>query len=97
MGDPGAWLENDRLRTEASAAIADAAQAAGAQRLVQESLAFIYVDGGDAWVDEDAPLATVGPTATALPARTAGRRWGTWTPRGEASLPPWGRAMPTGP
>ena len=32
MGDPAAWEENDRLRTEASAAVARAAQAAGAQR-----------------------------------------------------------------
>jgi nucleoside-diphosphate-sugar epimerase len=37
MGDPSAWDENDRLRTEASAAIARAARAAGVRRLVQES------------------------------------------------------------
>jgi UDP-glucose 4-epimerase len=60
MGDPSAWAENDRLRTEASAAIADAAQAAGARRLVQESIAFVYADGGDAWLDEDAPVAGAG-------------------------------------
>src|ERR1700754_709020 len=41
MADPSAWRENDRLRTEASAAVARAAQAAGAQRLVQESVAFV--------------------------------------------------------
>src|SRR5689334_10153217 len=39
MGDPSAWAENDRMRTEASAAIARAAGPAGAQRLVQESIA----------------------------------------------------------
>ena len=37
MADPSAWEENTRLRTEASAAIARAAQAARVQRLVQES------------------------------------------------------------
>jgi len=56
MGDPTAWAENDRLRKEASAAIARAAQGAGAQRLVQESIAFVYADGGDAWLEEDAPV-----------------------------------------
>jgi len=68
MGDPSAWEENDRMRTEASAAIARAARAAGAQRLVQESIAFVYADGGDAWLDEDAPVAGGGVTTTALTA-----------------------------
>jgi UDP-glucose 4-epimerase len=68
MAAPGAWDENDRLRREASAAIARAAQAAGAGRLVQESLAFLYADGGDAWLDEEAPLAGGRTTATALTA-----------------------------
>ena len=56
MAAPGAWDENDRLRREASAAIAGAAEAAGVRRLVQESLAFLYADGGDSWLDEDAPV-----------------------------------------
>jgi UDP-glucose 4-epimerase len=68
MADPAAWAENDRVRTEASAAIAHAAQAAGVQRLVQESIAFVYADGGDAWLDEDAPVAGGGVTTTALTA-----------------------------
>src|SRR6188472_3951365 len=68
MGDRSAWDENDRLRTEASAAIARAAAAAGVQRLVQESIAFVYADGGDAWLDEDAPVVGGGVTTTALEA-----------------------------
>jgi nucleoside-diphosphate-sugar epimerase len=68
MADPSAWAENDRLRTDASAAIARAAQAARVQRLVQESIAFVYADGGDAWLDEDAPVAGGGITTTALTA-----------------------------
>ena len=56
IADPSAWRENDRLRTEASAAIARVARAAGVKRLVQESIAFVYADGGDAWLDEDAPV-----------------------------------------
>src|SRR3954463_14164792 len=73
MADPSAWDENDRLRTEASAAIARAARAARAQRLVQESIAFVYADGGDAWLDEDAPVIGGGVTTTALTAERNAR------------------------
>src|SRR3954451_9943444 len=73
MADRSAWEENDRLRTEASAAIARAAQAAGVRRLVQESIAFVYDDGGDAWLDEDAPVAGGGVTTSALTAERNAR------------------------
>jgi nucleoside-diphosphate-sugar epimerase len=73
MAEPGAWAENDRMRTEASAAVARAAQAAGVRRLVQESIAFVYADGGDAWIDEDAPVAGGGVTTTALTAERNAR------------------------
>jgi nucleoside-diphosphate-sugar epimerase len=73
MADRSAWAENDRLRTEASAAIARAAQAARVQRLVQESIAFVYADGGDAWLDEEAPVAGGGVTTTALTAERNAR------------------------
>jgi UDP-glucose 4-epimerase len=68
MADPAAWEENDRIRTEASAAIARAAQAAGVPRLVQESIAFVY-----AWLDEEAPVAGGGVTTTALTAERNAR------------------------
>jgi nucleoside-diphosphate-sugar epimerase len=73
MAAPSAWEENDRIRTEASAAIARAAAAAGVRRLVQESIAFVYADGGDAWLDEDAPVAGGGVTTTALTAERNAR------------------------
>ena len=73
MGDPSAWEENDRIRTDASAAIARAAQAAGVRRLVQESIAFVYADGGDAWLDEDAPVRGEGVTSSALTAERNAR------------------------
>jgi UDP-glucose 4-epimerase len=73
MADPSAWEENDRIRTQASAAIARAAQAARVRRLVQESIAFVYADGGDAWLDEDAPVAGGGVTTTALTAERNAR------------------------
>jgi nucleoside-diphosphate-sugar epimerase len=66
MATPGSWDDNNRLRRDASAAVAGAAQAAGVARLVQESLAFVYADGGDEWLGEDAPVHATGPTETAL-------------------------------
>jgi hypothetical protein len=48
--------------------MARGAQAAGVGRLVQESIAFVYDDGGDAWLEEDAPVAGGGVTTTALTA-----------------------------
>ena len=56
----GAWKENDRLRTEASRVLVDAALAAGAAVYIQESITFIYRDGGDDWLTEDSPLAITG-------------------------------------
>lgn len=53
---PTAWKENDRIRNEVSRNLVDAAVAAGAPRVVQESITFQYADGGDAWIDEDAPI-----------------------------------------
>jgi UDP-glucose 4-epimerase len=73
MADPSAWEENDRLRAEASAAISRAARAAGVQRLVQESIAFVYADGGDAWLDEDAPVADGGVATAPLTAERNAR------------------------
>jgi nucleoside-diphosphate-sugar epimerase len=55
----GAWKENDRLRRQATKNLVDAAIAAKAQAFVMESIAFIYADGGDNWLDEDAPIALV--------------------------------------
>jgi UDP-glucose 4-epimerase len=73
MGDPSAWEENDRLRTEASAVIARAAEAEGVKRLVQESIAFVYADGADEWLDEDAPVAGGGVATAPLVAERNAR------------------------
>lgn len=50
------WRANDRIRIEGSAAVLKAAQHAGVERLVQESVAFVYADCGDDWIDEDTPV-----------------------------------------
>lgn len=52
----GAWDDNQRIRTVGSEAVATAAAEAGVGRLVQESLAYAYADGGDEVLDEDSPL-----------------------------------------
>jgi len=51
MAQMSAWQENERIRREASGYLVDAAIAAGATVFVQESLAFLYGEHGDEWVD----------------------------------------------
>jgi nucleoside-diphosphate-sugar epimerase len=53
---PSAWVENDRIRTDGSRNLVDAARGGGASRYVQESVCFFYSEGGDGWVDEDAEV-----------------------------------------
>lgn len=53
---PGAWRENDRIRTVGAANLAAAAKAGGADALIQESFGPIYEDGGDKWIDETWPV-----------------------------------------
>lgn len=69
-----AWTLNDRIRREGSKNLVDAALAANAKRYVQESIAFLYSDGGDQWLDESAPTKPTSITASSLDAeREAGR------------------------
>ena len=42
-------------------------------RLLQESIAFVYADGGDGWLDEDSPVVGGGVTTTALTAERNAR------------------------
>lgn len=53
---PGAWNENSRIRTEVSRNLSTAGLANEVQRYIQESLAFMYPDQGENWIDEDVPL-----------------------------------------
>ncbi len=47
-----AWAENDRIRSEGSRVLTDAALKAGVSTVVQESVSMIYRDGSDEWIDE---------------------------------------------
>jgi len=71
---PGAWADNDRIRTEASANLAAATVATGAERFVQESITFTYADGGDRWLDETAPLDVPPALRSVLAAEAAAQR-----------------------
>jgi nucleoside-diphosphate-sugar epimerase len=56
--EPGAWDQNDRLRTEATRILADAALASDCMVFVQPTVTFVY-PGGDGPLDESTPLGEV--------------------------------------
>jgi 2-alkyl-3-oxoalkanoate reductase len=72
---PGAWTENDRLRSEGARNIAEAALAGGAQRLIQESFAPVYPDCGERWIDERVPIAPARYNRTVADAERAAERF----------------------
>jgi nucleoside-diphosphate-sugar epimerase len=53
---PGAWDATARLRTLGTRRLLDAALACGVTHYLQQSIVMAYRDGGDAWLDEGAPL-----------------------------------------
>jgi nucleoside-diphosphate-sugar epimerase len=71
---PGAWREMDRIRREGSAIVADAAIAAGVERVVQESFGLTYPDSGAGWVDERVMPRPAAYNQTALDAEASASR-----------------------
>lgn len=68
---PAAWQTNNRLRTEGTRRLLDAALAAGVSRYIQQSIVMAYADGDDRWLDESAPFDTTPARASvALPVMT---------------------------
>jgi nucleoside-diphosphate-sugar epimerase len=59
VSNPEAWLDNDRLRADASRILVDAAIAAGAEVYVQPTVTFVYAPDGPA--SEDTPIGEVLP------------------------------------
>jgi nucleoside-diphosphate-sugar epimerase len=59
LSDPDAWRENDRLRTDASRILVDAAIAGGAEVYVQPTVTFVYPPDGP--VSEDTEVHDVHP------------------------------------
>ncbi len=50
-----AWNDNDRIRTEGVTNLVAATVGNAIPRYVQESVTFLYADGGDDWIDEHHP------------------------------------------
>jgi 2-alkyl-3-oxoalkanoate reductase len=69
------WRENDRIRREGSAALVNAALAAGVGRFIQESFALVYEDAGDRWIDEHWPLRPAAYNRTVLDAERSAERF----------------------
>ena len=65
---PWSWGENSRIRRHGSANVVDAAIAAKVPRVIQESFAPIYKEGGDSWLDETSPVKPVRYNRTVLDA-----------------------------
>jgi nucleoside-diphosphate-sugar epimerase len=72
---PWAWRENDRIRRDASAVIADACISANVPRFVQESFAPVYPDRGDRWIDESTPIEPVKYNRTVADAEASAERF----------------------
>jgi nucleoside-diphosphate-sugar epimerase len=74
MAVPSAWKDNDRIRTEGSRNLADAALDTGARRFIQESIAFLYADAGDQWITETSEVLAKANLTTALSAEANAAR-----------------------
>jgi nucleoside-diphosphate-sugar epimerase len=62
-----AWAENDHVRLAGSAALAAAVRQVDEVRIVvQEGISFVYAEGGDRLLTEDAPLRPRGVTASSV-------------------------------
>ncbi len=64
-----ALVRNARLRIEGTASLVAAAQAAGAHRLISQSIAFIYADGPEPHAESDPLASPEGDDLNALTAR----------------------------
>jgi nucleoside-diphosphate-sugar epimerase len=53
MGDPDAWVDNDRLRRETTPFLVDAALRHGVEVVVLQSYFAVAEPAGDAWIDPD--------------------------------------------
>ncbi|MBV8952048.1 MAG: NAD(P)H-binding protein, partial [Actinobacteria bacterium] len=57
MWKAAAWAENNRLRSQLTPMLVDMAVDLGIERLVAESVTFVYPDCGSDWISETTPLA----------------------------------------
>jgi nucleoside-diphosphate-sugar epimerase len=69
------WREMDRIRTQGSSILVDAAKEAGVTRFIQESFAPIYQDCGSQWIHETVPREPVRYNRSVLDAETSVQRF----------------------
>lgn len=53
---PGSLKAIDRIRLHGSRVVTDAARRVGVDRIIQQSLSFMYADHDDNWIDEHSPI-----------------------------------------
>lgn len=74
---PGSLKAIDRIRLHGSRVVAEAATRAGAGRIVQQSLSFIYADHGDDWIDESSLIDVTAATEPVVVAEENLQAFGT--------------------
>jgi nucleoside-diphosphate-sugar epimerase len=74
MSLPWSWRENDRVRRDGSALLAQTAIEHGIRRFVQESFAPIYEDGGTRWIDDTWPVRPARYNRSTLDAERSAQR-----------------------
>ncbi|MCI0524982.1 MAG: NAD-dependent epimerase/dehydratase family protein [Acidobacteria bacterium] len=62
------WDENNRIRSEGTRLLVDAALAADVRSFIYPSIVFLYPDGGDRWIDADTPIDPVSGLRSAVDA-----------------------------
>jgi nucleoside-diphosphate-sugar epimerase len=72
---PGAWKENDHIRSDGSRLLTEAALELGVKRFIQESFAPIYPDHGSRWIDESVEPHAAHNTHSVLDAETSADRF----------------------
>src|SRR2546428_11246174 len=72
---PGAWRQNDRVRSAIPANPVAGALAGSALWFIQESFAPVYHDCGERWIDENTPIRTASFNRTIEDAEAAAERF----------------------
>src|SRR5439155_2112 len=72
---PGAWRQNDRVRSAIPANLVAGALAGSALWFIQESFAPVYHDCGERWIDENTPIRTARFNRTIEDAEAAAERF----------------------
>jgi len=71
-----AWAANDKVRTEGSASLVEAASASrDVQTIVQEGISFYYADAGDNEISEESPIEVTPPLKSSITAHENAARF----------------------